>query len=133
MAANKNTIAKIPAKSHLESCGGSQSEIAPKRNTRHAPAHITSRAIFEWVLDDLDTFMLQTKAGPHAPEVGSPNSTRMICGYYRAAGAPKRAEMLEKRIEVLMRRAKRAALPGIHESGLSVRVEIVQKNPHGDR
>lgn len=35
---------------------------------------------------------------------------RMICGYYRAAGDDKRAEMLEKRIEVLMRRAKRAAL-----------------------
>ncbi len=35
---------------------------------------------------------------------------RMICGYYRAAGDTKRAEMLEKRIEVLMRRAKRAAL-----------------------
>ena len=35
---------------------------------------------------------------------------RMICGYYRTAGDPKRAEMLEKRIDVLMRRAKRAAL-----------------------
>ena len=35
---------------------------------------------------------------------------RMICGYYRTAGDPKRAEMLEKRVDVLMRRAKRSAL-----------------------
>lgn len=34
---------------------------------------------------------------------------KMICGYYREAGDPKRAELLESRIEVLMRRAKRAA------------------------
>lgn len=35
---------------------------------------------------------------------------RMICGYYRSAGDPDRAEMLEKRIEVLLRRSKRGAL-----------------------
>jgi hypothetical protein len=35
---------------------------------------------------------------------------RMICGYYRTAGDPARAEMLEKRYEVLLRRAKRSAL-----------------------
>ena len=34
---------------------------------------------------------------------------KMICGYYRSAGDPKRAEMLEKRYELLLRRAKRAA------------------------
>lgn len=35
---------------------------------------------------------------------------KMICGYYRAAGDPERADMLEKRYEVLLRRAKRSAL-----------------------
>jgi hypothetical protein len=35
---------------------------------------------------------------------------RMICGYYRAAGDKDRAEMLEKRHEILLRRAKRSAL-----------------------
>jgi len=35
---------------------------------------------------------------------------RMICGYYRAAGDPERADMLQKRYEVLMRRARRSAL-----------------------
>lgn len=35
---------------------------------------------------------------------------RMICDYYRAAGDPDRAEMLEKRIEVLLRRSKRGAI-----------------------
>ena len=35
---------------------------------------------------------------------------RMICGYYRSAGEPERAELLEKRFKVLLRRAKRAAL-----------------------
>ena len=35
---------------------------------------------------------------------------RMICGYYRAAGDSRRADMLEKRLEVLLRRAKRSAL-----------------------
>ena len=35
---------------------------------------------------------------------------KMICGYYRAAGDPGRAEMLEKRYEVLLRRAKRSAI-----------------------
>ncbi|MFZ9936179.1 MAG: hypothetical protein ACO3JG_03885 [Luteolibacter sp.] len=45
-------------------------------------------------------FRAQAESGIH----------RMICGYYRAAGDPKRAEMLEQRIEVLMRRAKRSAL-----------------------
>jgi hypothetical protein len=35
---------------------------------------------------------------------------KMICGYYRSAGDPERAEMLEKRYEVLLRRAKRSAL-----------------------
>lgn len=35
---------------------------------------------------------------------------KMICGYYRSAGDPDRAEMLEKRYEVLLRRAKRSAL-----------------------
>jgi hypothetical protein len=34
---------------------------------------------------------------------------KMICGYYRAAGDPARAEMLE-RYEVLLRRAERSAL-----------------------
>lgn len=35
---------------------------------------------------------------------------KMICAYYRSAGDPGRAEMLEKRYEVLLRRAKRSAL-----------------------
>ena len=35
---------------------------------------------------------------------------RMIIGYYRQAGDSDRADMLEKRIEVLIRRAKRGAL-----------------------
>jgi hypothetical protein len=35
---------------------------------------------------------------------------KMICGYYRSAGDPERADMLEKRYEVLLRRAKRSAL-----------------------
>jgi hypothetical protein len=35
---------------------------------------------------------------------------KMICGYYRTAGDPERADMLEKRYEVLLRRAKRSAL-----------------------
>jgi hypothetical protein len=35
---------------------------------------------------------------------------RMICGYYRQAGDPDRAEMLEKRYEVLLKRARRSAL-----------------------
>jgi hypothetical protein len=35
---------------------------------------------------------------------------KMICGYYRSAGDEERATMLEKRYEVLMRRAKRSAL-----------------------
>lgn len=34
---------------------------------------------------------------------------KMICGYYRSAGEPERAELLEKRYESLMKRAKRAA------------------------
>lgn len=35
---------------------------------------------------------------------------RMICGYYRVAGDTARADMLERRYEVLLRRAKRSAL-----------------------
>ncbi|MGA0846675.1 MAG: hypothetical protein ACO3RV_09055 [Luteolibacter sp.] len=35
---------------------------------------------------------------------------RMICEFYRSAGDEKRAELLEKRVEVQMRRAKRSAL-----------------------
>ena len=35
---------------------------------------------------------------------------KKICGYYRTAGDPERAEMLEKRCDVLLRRAKRSAL-----------------------
>jgi hypothetical protein len=35
---------------------------------------------------------------------------RMICGYYRTAGDNDRAEMLEKRYEILLRRSKRSAL-----------------------
>ena len=35
---------------------------------------------------------------------------KMICGYYRSAGDAARADMLEKRYEVLLRRAKRSAL-----------------------
>lgn len=35
---------------------------------------------------------------------------RMICSYYRAAGEKERADMLEKRYEILLRRAKRSAL-----------------------
>jgi hypothetical protein len=35
---------------------------------------------------------------------------RMICSYYRAAGENERADMLEKRYEILLRRAKRSAL-----------------------
>jgi hypothetical protein len=35
---------------------------------------------------------------------------KMICGYYRAAGDEKRAVMLEKRYEALLKRAKRGAL-----------------------
>jgi hypothetical protein len=35
---------------------------------------------------------------------------KMICGYYRSAGDSERAELLEKRYEVLLRRAKRGAL-----------------------
>jgi hypothetical protein len=35
---------------------------------------------------------------------------KMICGYYRSAGDEARAEMLEKRYEVLLRRARRSAL-----------------------
>jgi hypothetical protein len=35
---------------------------------------------------------------------------RMICGYYRETGDTGRAEMLEKRIDVLLRRSKRGAL-----------------------
>jgi hypothetical protein len=34
----------------------------------------------------------------------------MICGYYRAAGDPERADMLEKRYQILLRRAKRSAI-----------------------
>lgn len=47
-----------------------------------------------------DWFRTQTEAGIH----------RMICGYYRAAGDPDRADMLQKRYELLVRRAKRSAL-----------------------
>jgi hypothetical protein len=35
---------------------------------------------------------------------------RMICGYYRTAGDNSRADLLEKRYEVLLRRSKRSAL-----------------------
>jgi hypothetical protein len=35
---------------------------------------------------------------------------KMICGYYRAAGDEERATMLEKRYEVLLKRAERSAL-----------------------
>ena len=35
---------------------------------------------------------------------------KMICGYYRAAGDEERAGMLEKRYEVLLKRAERSAL-----------------------
>jgi len=35
---------------------------------------------------------------------------KMICGYYRAAGDPKHADVLEKRSDILLRRAKRSAL-----------------------
>jgi hypothetical protein len=35
---------------------------------------------------------------------------QMICNYYRAAGDPERADMLEKRFQVLLRRSKRSAL-----------------------
>jgi hypothetical protein len=34
----------------------------------------------------------------------------MICGYYRAAGDEERAVLLEKRYQVLLRRAERGAL-----------------------
>ena len=34
----------------------------------------------------------------------------MICGYYRTAGDPERADMLEKRYQILLRRAKRSAI-----------------------
>ena len=34
---------------------------------------------------------------------------KMICGYYRAAGDTRKAETLERRYELLMRRAKRGA------------------------
>ncbi len=34
----------------------------------------------------------------------------MICGYYRSAGDEARAIQLEKRYEILLRRAKRGAL-----------------------
>lgn len=47
-----------------------------------------------------DWFRANTESGIH----------RMICGYYRAAGDPERAEMLEKRVEVLLKRSKRGAL-----------------------
>jgi hypothetical protein len=35
---------------------------------------------------------------------------KMICGYYRAAGDAARADQLERRYELLLRRAKRGAL-----------------------
>jgi hypothetical protein len=35
---------------------------------------------------------------------------RIICGYYRTAGDADRADMLEKRYEILLRRSKRGAL-----------------------
>jgi hypothetical protein len=35
---------------------------------------------------------------------------QMICGYYRIAGDSDRADLLEKRYQVLLRRAKRSAL-----------------------
>jgi hypothetical protein len=35
---------------------------------------------------------------------------KMICGYYRTAGDTNRAEMLEKRYQILLRRAERSAL-----------------------
>jgi hypothetical protein len=35
---------------------------------------------------------------------------KMICGYYRASGDEERAIMLEKRYEILLRRAERGAL-----------------------
>jgi hypothetical protein len=35
---------------------------------------------------------------------------QMICSYYRTAGDTARAAMLEKRYELLVRRAKRSAL-----------------------
>lgn len=35
---------------------------------------------------------------------------KMICGYYRSAGEPERATMLEKRYDVMLKRAKRGAL-----------------------
>jgi hypothetical protein len=47
-----------------------------------------------------DWFRANTEAGIY----------KMICGYYRTAGEPERATMLEKRYEVLLRRAKRSAL-----------------------
>jgi hypothetical protein len=47
-----------------------------------------------------DWFRATTEAGIY----------KMICGYYRSAGEPERATMLEKRYEVLLRRAKRSAL-----------------------
>ncbi len=47
-----------------------------------------------------DWFRATTEAGIY----------KMICGYYRTAGEPERATMLEKRYEVLLRRAKRSAL-----------------------
>jgi hypothetical protein len=36
--------------------------------------------------------------------------SQMICNYYRAAGDPERATLLEKRQKVLLRRSKRGAL-----------------------
>lgn len=47
-----------------------------------------------------DWFRAQTESGIYS----------MICGYYRAAGDINRAEMLEKRYKVLLRRAERGAL-----------------------
>lgn len=38
---------------------------------------------------------------------------KMICDFYRAAGEPERATLLEKRYEVLVRRAKRNAVGGL--------------------
>jgi hypothetical protein len=47
-----------------------------------------------------DWFRATTEAGIY----------RSICGYYREAGDVKRAEMLEKRIDTLVRRSRRGAL-----------------------
>lgn len=85
---------KMMAEDYFNGCKGDQ-ELAKKaaRDIELAFKRVVETGTKDW-------FRAETEMSIY----------KKICGYYRVAGDPERAEMLEKRCEVLLKRAKRSAL-----------------------